>query len=97
MITHVGNNMADETETSTYSEEEEEDEMSGFRGCSGEEGEEVFYDTVTEQLYAQECVYSDPSSSKLGNKMRERIRMKDLIDTRSKRDTALYNIQNRVF
>ena len=91
--------MADETETNTYSEEEEEDEMSGFRGSNGEEGEEVFYDTVTEQSYAQECVYSDPSSSELETKMRDtqnRDRMDKLIDARSNRDTALYNIQDRL-
>ena len=91
--------MADETETNTYSEEEEEDEMSGFRGSNGEEGEEVYYDTVTEPFYAQKCVYSDPSSSELETKMRDtqnRERREKLIDARSNRDTALYNIQDRL-
>ena len=70
--------------------------MANVKETNNEEGEEVFYDTVTEQFYEQECVYSDPSSSKLGNKMRERIRMKELIDARSKRDTAIYNIHDRL-
>ena len=96
--------MEDVTETSLHSEEEEDEmtmfmdncNMANVKETNNEEGEEVFYDAQTEQFYEQECVYSDPSSSKLGNKMRERIRMKELIDARSKSDTALYNIKDRL-
>ena len=72
--------MEDVSETNLYSEEEEEDEMTIFmeicnmanvKGTNDEEGEEVFYDTVTEQFYEPGCAHSDPSSSELENKMRE--------------------------
>ena len=63
------------------------------------EEEEVFYDAETEQFNEQEDAYSNSSSSELANKMRETqngIRMQELIDARSKRDTALYNIKDRL-
>ena len=61
--------------------------------------EEVFYDAQMEQFNEEEGVYSNPSSSELANKMREtrnRIRIRELINAWSIRDTALYNIKDRL-
>ena len=113
--TRVHSSQYDEEEEEELEQEDDEQEQepggetSNLEGRDDEDDEAEFndaesiqlgtYGAQTEQFNEEEDVYSNPSSSELGNKMREtqnRDRIRELIDARSKRDTALYNIQDRL-